>query len=223
MQLRNWLAIVAVLGCTFTPIGVAWMTVNRGNPPSTTTVTTDSTEDFVTVVIAHRSVPQGTFIKRPEDWFETQTLPRTRVSAFAVTSFDQAISRVLMSSVAKGHGVDCRDLVWPQDSVGGPLVPKPKHAMAIKVSHADCLAYQPGSRVCIENIIKSDSTGEEVKQIILVDMLLLATDPVDTSNGWEGSGPRSDTVTLQVTSEEAQVLALAQQLGTLRLHPASTE
>jgi pilus assembly protein CpaB len=102
-------------------------------------------------------------------------------------------------------------------------MPKGKRALTIKVSHSDSLAYQSGSRVEVELTVTSESKGEWFTQIILKDMLLLAANPVDDTERREGSGPRADTVTLEVTPEEAQVLSLAQQMGTFRLLPASAK
>jgi pilus assembly protein CpaB len=229
MQPRTWLAILALLGCAFAPIGLALMTLEREEGSSTSQLVAKPTGDaksaneFVTVLVARRSVPQGTHLKQPGDWFQSRKLPRAEVPAYAVRSFDQLEGHVVAKSVDTGGTLDAGDLLRVEDAFIFIGMPKGKRALTIKVSHSDSLAYQPGSRVSVEHTVKSEPPGEEYKQIILENMLILATDPVNDSKPKEGSGPRADTVTLAVTPEEAQVLSLAQQIGTLRLLPASAK
>jgi Flp pilus assembly protein CpaB len=217
MQVRTKLAILVVLGCAFAPIGLAWMTVRQEGPPSMASNPGKPSEDHVTVLVARKPIPQGTFMMRPEEWFEAQSLPRCGVPERAVTKFDQLQDHVLAKNIAKGEPVDSANLLEKQMNGPSMNILKGFRAVTIKVSHSDCLAFQRGSRVCVENTVRTDSTGEAYKQIILENILILATDPVDDSEPREGSGPWSDTVTLAVTPEDSQVLAFASQMGTLRL------
>jgi Flp pilus assembly protein CpaB len=152
------------------------------------------------------------------EWFETKALPRCGLPKNPVTKLDQLQDRVLAKNLAGGHAVDAWDLLVREGS--SPMyVPKASRACTIKVLHSDCLAFQAEKRICVQCTMTSSSRDEEYTRIILENVLLLATDPVDISKGWAGSGPRASTVTRGVTPEEAQTLILAHQLGTLRLVP----
>src|SRR5262249_30320461 len=109
-----------------------------------------------------------------------------------------------------------------KDGGRGSSIAKGVRAMAIKLSHSDKGAFQPGSRVCVEFSYARNTGREDYKQTILENGLLLAVDaPLDADHPREGEGPWSEVVIVAVSAEDAQVLSLAQQMGTLRLVPPS--
>ena len=89
--------------------------------------------------------------------------------------------------------------------------------MTIKVSHSECLAFEPGCRVWVELTVKGESPEDGYTQTVAQDLLILATNPADGTLPREGSGPWPDTVTLCVDRENFEVLSLAKRMGTLRL------
>jgi Flp pilus assembly protein CpaB len=219
MQPRTSLAILALFGCAFTPIGVAWMTVKRVQTGATTLAHVEPAEVPVNDLVARRRVPQGTFIKQPEEWFE---LKQSRRLEHVVTKFDQLQDRVLSKDIALGETVDPAALLGKKQLVIGGLSVGLR-AQTIQVSHSDRWAFQPGSLVCVELTVSKGSTEGGYTQTVLENTLLLAADPLDPTKPREGSGPWTESATLKVTPEDAQVLALAQQMGTLRLVPARTK
>jgi Flp pilus assembly protein CpaB len=224
---RTGPAIFAVFLCISAPIGLAWIAPQQAESPATSASANPSekssaAEEFVTVWIARRPVPQGTLLKKPTEWFESKPLPRSGLPEHPVTELSQLQDHVLGKTLSEGETVDAEDLLVYQRSLSSTL-PKGLRMYAVKVTHSDCLAFQPGSRVCVKYTIKSDSGRDEYARTLLEHALLLAADPVDRSKPREGSGPWADTVTLAVTPEEAQALALALQIGTLRLVPPSSD
>jgi pilus assembly protein CpaB len=90
--------------------------------------------------------------------------------------------------------------------------------VAIKVT-ADTVAggfVQPHSRVDIVSIIRRNE-AETISKILLQNILVLAVDQtaVRSEDGKAAAIP--NTVTVQVTPEQAEKLSMAQELGTLRL------
>jgi Flp pilus assembly protein CpaB len=220
MQPRIFLAIVALIVGLFAPMGIAWMTPGHAAPGSASSVPARPRRDFrlddlfVNVAVVSRPVPQGTCIWHPEEWFEMRLLPRSSVPKNAATQLDQIKDRVASRNLAKGSIADTGDLLqienrWP--TCGPRLRP-----IRIKVSHSDCLAFEPGYRVWVELTVKGESPGDGYTQTVAQDLLILGTNPVDNTQPREG-GTRCDTVTLCVNAEDAQVLSLAQKMGTLRL------
>jgi Flp pilus assembly protein CpaB len=215
MQPRKWLGILAVFGCVCVPTSIAWIGVKQEESSATTLAPVKPAEVFVTVLVARRSVPQGTFMKQPDEWFDVKEVP---LSKHVVTKIDQLQDRVVGKGIEKGHAVDPSNFL----RIGNRLrhTPPKERAVAIKMSQADRLAFLPGSLVDVVLTVKSNSAEEVYSQTILQNILRLNADSV---NGTEGVGPWSEMVTLLVSPDEAQTLSLAQKIGTLRLVAPSSK
>jgi pilus assembly protein CpaB len=172
-------------------------------------------EEKVKILVARKSIPQGTFIKNPEDWFVEKEFTVGEEPKKAVRSFDEIKDRVLSKPLSAEQWVIADDLLR-KDQVGFQL-PKGMRAVAIKVNVDTVVAgfVQPNSRVDVINTVRQGEK-ESYSQTILQNMLVLAIDTID-SRDLEKKAIISSTVTLAVNPDEAQALALAQTMGELRL------
>jgi pilus assembly protein CpaB len=226
MQMRTFLAIVAVSVALLAPMGVAWLTLEQLEPVTASSLPvrqrkqSKSDEQLVPVLVVSQPIPHGRYIKSPVEWFEIKALPQSSVPKNAATKFEQVRHRVACKEFAVGSTVNPEEFLGKEGWTTSSL-PRGLRAMTIKVSRADCLAFQSGARVNIENRVSEP--GDGYAQIILENLLILATCPVDNSDQKERIRPDSDTVTLAVTPEEAQTLALAQKLGNLHLVATPTK
>lgn len=171
----------------------------------------------VTVLVAKKSIPQGTFIKVPEEWFVEKEFNKGEEPKKAVRGFDEVKDRVVSKPLSAEQWVVADDLLRKEQTGITYGVPKGMRAIAIKVNVDTVVAgfVQPNSRVDILNTVRADDKGSYT-QTILQNMLVLAIDAIDQRD-LEKKNIVSSTVTLAVTPEDAQVLSLSQQMGELRL------
>jgi pilus assembly protein CpaB len=172
-------------------------------------------EEKVKVLVAKRNVPQGTLIKVPEDWFIEKDFTVDDAPKKAVRNFDEVKDRVLSKALSAEQWVIADDLLR-KDQIGFQL-PKGMRAVTIKVNIDTVVGgfVQPNSRVDVINTVRGGDK-EGYSQTILQNMLVLAVDTLDQRD-IEKKAIISSNVTLAVTPDESQALALAQQLGELRL------
>jgi hypothetical protein len=109
-------------------VGVALLTVEQAEPR----------EQLVAVLAASQHVPQGTFFKEPQLWFEIKALPRKIVPKNAAMRFDQIKDKVARKSFAQGSAADLEDILH-RDMWTRPHLPNVRRALTFEVSHADCL------------------------------------------------------------------------------------
>jgi pilus assembly protein CpaB len=174
-------------------------------------------EEKVTVLVAKKNIPQGQFIKVPEEWFAEKEYSISDAPKKAARSFDEVKDRVVSKPLSAEQWVVSDDLLTKVQSGLGYALPKGMRAETIRVNVDTVVAgfVQANSRVDILNTVRKDDR-DSYCQTILQNMLVLAIDQIDTKDQ-EKKAIVSSTVTLAVTPEEAQELALAQQLGELRL------
>jgi pilus assembly protein CpaB len=171
----------------------------------------------VTVLVAKKNIPQGTFIKVPEEWFIEKEFVKGEEPKKAVRAFDEVKDRVVSKPLSAEQWVVSDDLLRRDQYGIIYAVPKGMRAMAIRVNVDTVVAgfVQPNSRVDVLNTVRREDTNSYT-QTILQNMLVLAVDQLDKKDQ-EKIAIVSSTVTLAVTPEDAQVLSLAQQMGELRL------
>jgi pilus assembly protein CpaB len=180
--------------------------------------TTESPQEVekVKILVARKSVPQGTYIKEPTDWFVEKEFTLGEEPKKAVRNFDELKDKVLSKPLSAEQWVVGDDLLRKEDSFNYSI-PKGMRALTIRVSVDTVVGgfVQPNSRVDVINTVKGGDVGGYT-QTILQNMLVLAIDTINKRDP-EKVAIVSSNVTLAVTPEEGQVLSLAQQMGELRL------
>jgi pilus assembly protein CpaB len=140
----------------------------------------------------------------------------------AYTNMNSLLGRVVISSIrAKEPFLESR--LAPQSlKTGGvaAVIESKKRAVAVRVDKVIGVAgfVHPGNRVDVLVTIPKGKAGESVTKIVLENILVLAAGPeVTTARGKEQQPATVDVITLEVTPEEAEKLALAATEGKLQL------
>jgi pilus assembly protein CpaB len=170
------------------------------------------------VVVADAEITSGTALApnlvRLTDWPKQITPPN------AATAIAQVDKRVVMVPLVKGEPILLSKLAPEGSAAGlGGLIRGEMEAFTVKVDDVSGVAgfIQPGSRVDVLMIMPSiHNTSEHLSKLILQDLKVLTAGQV-----WEQSGTNKpvavNTVTLEVTPQQAEILNLASTQGKIRL------
>jgi pilus assembly protein CpaB len=147
---------------------------------------------------------------------------KSSLPAGAFTDMGSVVGRVVISSIrAKEPFLQSR--LAPQDvKTGGvaAVIPSKKRAVAVRVDKVIGVAgfIHPGNRVDVLVTVSGGKTAQPITKIVLENMLVLAAGPeVYTAKGKEEKAAPVDVITLEVSPEEAEKLALAATEGKLQL------
>jgi len=147
---------------------------------------------------------------------------KSSLPAGAYTDMGSLLGRVVISSIrAKEPFLESR--LAPQSmKTGGvaAVISSKKRAVAVKVDKVIGVAgfVHPGNRVDVLVTMSKGKAAEPVTKIVLENILVLAAGPeVQTAKGKEQQPATVDVITLEVTPEEAEQLALAATEGKLQL------
>jgi pilus assembly protein CpaB len=129
--------------------------------------------------------------------------------------------RVLISPVKANEPIFESKLAPTTIKTGGvaAVVSPKKRAVAVKVDKVIGVAgfIYPGNRVDVLVTIATQKTSEPITKIVLENILVLAAGPEIQAKGKEEKATPVDVITLEVTPEEAEKLALAATEGKLQL------
>jgi pilus assembly protein CpaB len=174
------------------------------------------TEEKITILVARQKLDLGTLIKEPEKVFMPKQYVLGEEPKKAIRSYDQLKGRRLNKPVGAEQFVTTDDLMDADASGVGALVPKGLRAIAIKVNVDTAVAgfVLPNSRV---DIISTRRSGDGSKaNIFMQNVLVLAVNQL-ASRPDDKSAVVANTVTVAVSPQDCEKLALASEMGTLRL------
>lgn len=148
---------------------------------------------------------------------------KTSLPAGAYTDKNSLLGRVVISSIrAKEPFLESR--LAPQSlKTGGvaAVIGSNKRAVAVRVDKVIGVAgfVHPGNRVdVLVTMSKGTAGGQPITKIVLENILVLAAGPeVTTAKGKEQQPATVDVITLEVTPQESEKLALAATEGRLQL------
>ncbi len=180
-----------------------------------------NTRSMNKVVVAKAEIPLGTKIEAGH--LSTVEFPSNAIPDGAFESAEKVVGRVSVVNVAAREPITDFKLA-PEGSAGGlsAVIPEGYRAMTVKVDDVIGVAgfLQPGTMVDVLTVIEpagSNMSGNPVSKIVLQNVKVLAS-------GQNIDKPKDDrepdtvkAVTLQVTPEQAEKLALASSEGKLRL------
>lgn len=180
-----------------------------------------SSRNINNVVVAKVDIPLGTKIEAEQ--LSTVQFP---VDAIPEGTFDKAeklVGRVAVVGVAAREPVTDFKLA-PEGSTGGlsAVIPAGYRAMTVKVDDVIGVAgfLQPGTMVDVLTVIDPPgnmSSGNPISKIVLQNVKVLASGQNLDKPKDEREADAVKAVTLQVTPEQAEKLALASTEGKLRL------
>jgi pilus assembly protein CpaB len=209
-KLIFWGALIVAAGATF---GAYRILAANSSPTRIVTVP---------VVVATREIPEGTGIDRlavsVEQW------PEATVPLGAFGTVDSVAGRVARVAIFPGEVVVPGRLAPEGTGPGLELkIPPGQRAMAVRIDDVAGIAglIQPNSRVDVIVTIRGGSDRQvsserQVSKVFMENMRVLS---VGTEMQRDASGrPRqATTVSLSVTPEEAERLAVAMNEGTIQL------
>jgi pilus assembly protein CpaB len=177
-----------------------------------------ATDSINQVVVADGEISSGTALTpnlvRLTEWPKQITPPN------AATAIAQVDKRVVTVPLVKGEPILLSKLAPEGSAAGlGGLLLGDMEAFTVKVDDVSGVAgfIQPRSRVDVLMILPSISNpNEHLSKLILQDLKVLTAGQV-----WEQTGPNKpvavNTVTLEVTPHQAEILNLASTQGKIRL------
>ena len=139
--------------------------------------------------------------------------PKVALPADAIRSAKDAEGRIARSSIVAGEPIlESRLAASGQGGLMPVLVPKGKRAVTVKVDEAVQRSgfILPNSHVDIL-VTLADKAGEKKTRIVLQNVTVLASD--QTVEMKDNKPVRMTTVTMAITPEESERLALAQNEG----------
>jgi pilus assembly protein CpaB len=173
--------------------------------------------EMVKVLTAKRNLALGTVIKDPEKFFEEKEVPKASAPKKGFSSFADIKNQKLVKPVSEDAFITKDDVMDTGSDIFIQSIPAGYRAVAIKVTPETVAAgfVQPNTRVDVISTLKRDG-AESVSQVILQDMLVLATDQ-EANRDPNVGGKLASTVTIAAKPEDALKLTLAASLGEVRL------
>jgi Flp pilus assembly protein CpaB len=171
----------------------------------------------VLLVVARHNYPNGAAINDPEEMFEIREFPASEAPAGYLTELKEVRDTTLTKDIREGEPVRIFHLERTQDALKSVLIDDAepgKRAIEVKTLARGGF-IKPGSRV---DVIYSKSDGDikaEAK-ILLQNTLVRAVERQMPDKGHKG-GFVPVIVTLDVTPEEALVLAPLKEKGSITL------
>lgn len=176
------------------------------------------------IVMAVAKIPLGAAITRDQVKIEPYSLPAPEGS---FSNLADVIGKFAQAEIDANVPVQAKHIA-ASDRVGvGPKLLKDYRAMAIRVDEASSVAgfATPGSTVDVVAVLTPGANAKPVSKVIVQDLRVLANGQ-QTQARTDGQGRIGNTVTLEVTPAQAEMLTLAGREGTLHLllrHPADRD
>jgi pilus assembly protein CpaB len=179
-----------------------------------------NTRNMNNVVVAKVDIPLGTKIEAEQ--LSTVQFPSNAMPEGTFDNANKLVGRVSVVNVAAREPVTDFKLA-PEGSAGGlsAVIPEGYRAMTVKVDDVIGVAgfLQPGTMVDVLTVIEpnGNSSGNPVSKIVLQNVKVLASGQNLDKPKDQRESDTVKVVTLQVTPEQAEKLALASSEGKLRL------
>ncbi|MDD4334525.1 MAG: Flp pilus assembly protein CpaB [Desulfotomaculaceae bacterium] len=184
--------------------------------------------DFIKVVVARQQIPAKTQISA--QMIELKDVPAKYVHERAAVDAREAVGKITRSEILPGEQVLRDRLVKDKESGDGLAlqIPPGKRAMTVAVNEVSGLAglVRPGDRVDVLGTFDlQGAVGQEKSSITTLLIQNIDVLSIDQSTGPAGESSQDGkktttsarTITLSVTPEQAQPLALCSEKGTIRL------
>lgn len=178
------------------------------------------TVEMQNIVVAVAEIPIGSTIDAAQ--VKTSNWPKASVPPGALLVSEQAVGRVVLERVLPGEPILEARLI-PKDGVPGILtykIPKGNRAMTVAVDQVAGVAgfITPGNKVDVVLTTTPPGAQQSISKIIpnLQNLLILAIGQIIEQQK-DGKPVIVPTVTMDVTPEQAEQLAVASTQGKLQL------
>lgn len=169
------------------------------------------------VVVATQDMPEGSSIDRVA--LNVSQWPVATVPAGAFPSVDSVIGRVTRVAIFKGEPIVPGRLAPAGTGPGLEVKITPgKRAMSVRINDVAGISglIQPNSRVDIMVMIQTEQNARQVAKLFMENMRVLSVG-TQVQRGEDGRPISATTVTIEVTPEEAERLAVATTQGSIQL------
>jgi pilus assembly protein CpaB len=169
------------------------------------------------VVVASRDIPEGSPIDRTA--LVLASWPTPTVPAGAYSSMDSVVGRVTRVNVFNGEPIVPGRLAPAGTGPGLELkIPPGQRAMAVRINDVAGISglIQPNSRVDVLVTIVDQITSKQVAKLFMENMRVLSVG-TEVQRDAAGKANAATTVTLGVTPDEAERLAIAMNTGSIQL------
>jgi pilus assembly protein CpaB len=171
------------------------------------------------VVVARHAIPMGA--RLTSDDVKLVAWPRENPVEGAFSSVDQINGRALTASVFANEPIVERRVAPVNAGAGLPPVIEPgMRAISVKVDEVVGVAgfVVPGTRVDVLVTVRPNPQQDEMARVVVSNATVLtAGTRYDQEEANSGKAIRSSVVTLMVTPEDAERVALAQSRGSIML------
>ena len=180
-----------------------------------------ATQDTQTIAVAAFDVKWGTVLAK--EFIKTQPYLKTSLPAGYIADPQAAVGRVVLYPIKAGEPISESRLAPVDVKTGGlaAVVAPNKRAMGVKVDKVVGVSgfIHPGNRVdVLVSLPKSDNVTASITKTVLENIPVLAVGvEVEQSSGQKEKAAPVDVITLEVTPEEGEKLALAAVEGKLQL------
>ncbi len=173
----------------------------------------------VRVVVASADIPVGTTINTNQ--VKTADWPKASVPQGALSSTDQVAGRIAIDRFVPGDVIVEAKLV-PKEGQTGIMtykIPEGHRAMTVAVDQVAGVAgfITPGNKVDVVLTTSPPGASQPISKIVLQNVPVLATGQVVSEQQKDGKPVVVPTVTVDVTPEDAEKLAIASTQGRLQL------
>lgn len=208
--------IFGLIGTLFLYLSVQRLTRERAAPVP-----------MATVLVAKVDIPTRTVVNREQVMMKE--IPATVRHPKGLTAVGDAVGKYAIEPIYAGEQVlSSRVADRIPGSTLASRVPEGRRAVGINVTEAAISGglIGPGDRVDVLAVFKQDRLGFNTAAVVLQDIEVLAVaqniggreeDRGKKEGVLTSGGEKAKTVTLAVTLDEAQRLALAEEFGVLRL------
>jgi pilus assembly protein CpaB len=180
-----------------------------------------SNEPGVDVVVAADDLQVGA--KLGENDVRLLRFPQSTVPPGAYGSIDKVLNRGVILPIGKGEFILPSKLAAANAGAGlASMIPQGMRAVSVRVNDVVSVAgfVQPGSRVDVLSTSSSGGNGERQTTTVLENVAVIAVGKNLTRNTGaetQTSSPMVSVITLLVSPDDAQKLALASQEGRIQL------
>jgi pilus assembly protein CpaB len=171
----------------------------------------------VQVLVAKQRISAWSPIKNVEEQFELVEHAKNEVPKNALTKYDSARDQILVKGIEKGEPLVSDNLMSKEKGGMEVLLPPGKRAVAVRTT-AEAVAggfVLPGNRVDVIHAVRRGDKESE-SRVVLQNILVRAVDQ-QAMKPDDRPGLVPATVTMEVTPQEALVLARVKDTGTITL------
>ncbi len=216
MRARSIALLLLALGCGLVAsIGITQVIGNRDNQPA------DATADTNAIFVALEDIAFGEPLKpevlRLENW------PKGKLPSGALSRIEDVEGRRTRTKLYAGEPILENKLFPKGASEQGysTVIPKGYRVVPVRVDRVSGSGLiMPGDRVdLLVHLVKNPAKGilETNTRTILQNVKVFAVNDIVETEGQEDNTTTTQTISLLVTPEHAQMVVLAEELGNIRL------